>query len=118
MAHFAKINENNIVEQVIVAEQEYIASGALGNPAQWIQTSYNTRNGFHVTGGTPLRMNFAGPGFTYDPARDAFIAPKPEGTFVLEERTCTWVRPKPYPQLPNDNKQYVWSEEQQDWIGQ
>jgi hypothetical protein len=74
MAHFAKI-QNNIVTQVIVAEQDVIDSGLFGDPASWIQTSYNTHNGVHVLGGTPLRKNFAGVGYTYDPVADEFNPP-------------------------------------------
>jgi hypothetical protein len=74
MSHFAKI-ENNIVVQVIVAEQDVIDSGLFGDPAFWIQTSYNTHNGIHVLGGTPLRKNFAGIGYTYDPVADEFNPP-------------------------------------------
>ena len=74
MAHFAKI-ENGIVTQVIVAEQDVINSGLFGNPASWVQTSYNTRDGVHILGGTPLRKNFAGIGYTYDPVADEFNPP-------------------------------------------
>jgi hypothetical protein len=93
MAHFAEIDNNNQVIQVIVAEQDFIDSGAVGNPANWIQTSYNTVGGLHLLGGTPLRMNFASIGYTYDPVRDAFIPPKPEfGNYQFDETTCTWSR--------------------------
>jgi hypothetical protein len=74
MSHFAKV-ENGIVTQVIVAEQDVINSGLFGNPASWIQTSYNTRDGVHILGGTPLRKNFAGIGYTYDPVADEFNPP-------------------------------------------
>jgi hypothetical protein len=74
MSHFAKI-QNNIVTQVIVAEQDVIDSGLFGDPASWIQTSYNTHNGVHILGGTPLRKNFAGVGYTYDPVADEFNPP-------------------------------------------
>ena len=74
MAHFAQI-KNNIVTQVIVAEQDVINSGLFGDPASWIQTSYNTHNGVHVLGGTPLRKNFAGIGYIYDPVADEFNPP-------------------------------------------
>ena len=74
MAHFAQI-KNNIVTQVIVAEQDVINSGLFGDPASWIQTSYNTHNGIHVLGGTPLRKNFAGVGYIYDPVADEFNPP-------------------------------------------
>jgi hypothetical protein len=74
MSHFAKV-ENGIVTQVIVAEQDVINSGLFGNPASWVQTSYNTRDGVHILGGTPLRKNFAGIGYTYDPVADEFNPP-------------------------------------------
>ena len=74
MSHFAKI-ENNIVTQVIVAEQDVIDSGLFGDPKSFIQTSYNTHNGVHLLGGTPLRKNFAGIGYTYDPVADEFNPP-------------------------------------------
>lgn len=97
MSHFAHIDENNVVDQVIVAEQAFIESGTVGNPSEWIQTSYNTRGGVHYDpdtnqpdSGTPLRKNFAGIGFAYDQVRDAFIPPKPEGEYALNESTCLW----------------------------
>ena len=74
MAHFAHI-QNNIVTQVIVAEQDVIDTGLFGDPKSFIQTSYNTHNGVHVLGGTPLRKNFAGVGYTYDPVKDEFNSP-------------------------------------------
>ena len=91
MAHYAKI-ENTIVTQVIVAEQDFIATGALGDPAAWIQTSYRTHGGQHPEG-TPLRKNYAGLGYTYDEQRDAFIPPKPYPSWVLNEQTCLWESP-------------------------
>jgi hypothetical protein len=75
MSHFAKV-ENNIVTQVIVAEQDVINSGLFGDPKSWIQTSYNTYNGTHRLGGKPLRKNFAGIGYTYDPVKDEFNPPE------------------------------------------
>jgi hypothetical protein len=101
MAHFAKINENNIVEEVIVIHndcapnektgQELIAS--LGFEGVWKQTSYNTVAGVHTLGGVALRKNYAGIGYTYDEARDAFIPPKPSDSkqWVLDEETCQWI---------------------------
>jgi hypothetical protein len=74
MSHFAKI-ENGIVTQVIVAEQDVINSGLFGAPHTWVQTSYNTHNGVHALGGTPLRKNFAGIGYTYDSIADEFNPP-------------------------------------------
>jgi hypothetical protein len=90
MSHFAQIDLNNIVINVIVAEQDFIDSGAVGDPAAWIQTSYNTYAGKHLLDGTPLRKNYAGLGYTYDKERDAFIPPKPGEDYVLNEDTCVW----------------------------
>lgn len=89
MAHFAHINSKNIVDNVIVAEQDFINSGVVGDPTEWVQTSYNTHGGQHPED-RPLRKNFAGIGFTYDPLRDAFIPPKPDGEYALNESTCLW----------------------------
>ena len=89
MSHFAKI-VNGIVTQVIVAEPEFFDTFIDSTPGEWIQTSYNTFGGQHPEG-RPLRKNFAGIGFTYDAERDAFIPPKPEGDYALDEETCLWV---------------------------
>ena len=97
MAHYAKINENNIVTKVLVIDEETVNSGKFGNPANWIQTSYNTVEGQHKLGGTPLRKNFAGVGMIYDKDRDAFIPPQPYPSWILDENTCYWEAPLPYP---------------------
>ena len=110
MSHFAKI-ENGIVTQVIVAEQDVIDSGLFGTG--WVQTSYNTYGGVHRNGGTPLRKNYAGIGYTYDLTRDAFIPPKPYSSWVLNETTCLWDAPTA---MPNDDKRYSWNEEQLAWV--
>jgi hypothetical protein len=89
MSHFAKVL-NGIVTQVIVAEPEFFDTFVDSTPGEWIQTSYNTYAGQHPEG-RPLRKNFAGIGFTYDAERDAFIPPKPEGDYALDEETCLWV---------------------------
>jgi hypothetical protein len=112
MAHFAQV-ENGIVTQVIVAEQDVIDSGNWGNAASWIQTSYNTCAGVHLNGGTPLRKNYAGVGYTYDSGRDAFIPPKLFASWLLNETSCLWESPIPY---PTDSKNYVWNEEQLAWV--
>ena len=119
MSHFAHIDENGIVTQVIVVEQEVINSGIFGHPSNWIQTSYNTRGGKHYAPNSwdednipPLRKNFAGIGFTYDLGRDAFIPPKPYDSWILDETTCKWEPPVPY---PNDGTIYEWNEETQAW---
>ena len=97
MAHFAEIDENNIVCRVLVVpnDEEHrgheFLSVDLGLGGSWIQTSYNTRGGVHQQGGIPLRKNFAGIGYTYDEARDAFIPPRPEeGKWTLNESSCWW----------------------------
>ena len=112
MAHFAKIDENNRVTQVIVAEQDVINTGLFGDPALWIQTSYNTHGGVHLTGGTPLRKNFAGIGFTYDLANDCFTPPQPFASWTLDTQTCLWQPPTP---MPQDGKMYSWNETTQTW---
>jgi hypothetical protein len=112
MAHFAKVN-NNIVEQVIVAEPEFFDTFVDSSPGQWIQTSYNTRGGVHTLGGTPLRKNYAGIGYTYNQTLDAFIPPKPYASWSLNEDTCLWESPTPY---PNDNKFYEWNESTTSWV--
>ena len=112
MAHFAKAN-NGVVEQVIVAEPEFFDTFVDSSPGQWIQTSYNTRGGVHTLGGTPLRKNYAGIGYTYDSQRDAFIPPKPFASWVLNADTCLWDAPVAY---PDDGKQYTWDENTQQWI--
>lgn len=111
MGHFAKVN-NGVVEQVIVAEQEFFNTFVDTSPGQWIQTSYNTHGGVHKNGGTPLRKNFAGIGFTYDAQRDAFIPPKPFASWILNESTCLWDAPVP---MPNDGKPYKWDESTLSW---
>jgi hypothetical protein len=89
VSHFAKVL-NGIVTQVIVAEPEFFDTFVDTSPGEWVQTSYNTRGGQHPEG-RPLRKNYAGIGYTYDVERDAFIPPKPEGDYALDEETCLWV---------------------------
>jgi hypothetical protein len=118
MAHFAKVN-NGIVEQVIVAEEDFFATFVDTSPGQWIKTSYNTRGGVHYSpetgepdGGEALRKNYAGIGFTYDQTRDAFIPPQPYASWTLDEDTCLWNAPVAY---PDDGGRYVWNEETTSW---
>ena len=113
MSHFAQIDGNNIVTQVIVIEQDVVDTGLFGDPNSWIQTSYNTSGGIHLLGGTPLRKNYAGIGYTYDSTRDAFIPPKPFNSWTLNEETCLYEAPTP---MPNDGKIYNWDEETTSWI--
>jgi hypothetical protein len=109
MAHFAKV-EDGIVTQVIVAEQDVIDSGLFGDG--WVQTSYNTLGGQHPEG-RPLRKNFAGVGYSYDAERDAFIPPQNYPSWTLNEDTCLWEAPAPY---PSDKKLYKWDEETLAWV--
>lgn len=112
MAHFAKVN-GGIVEQVIVAEPEFFDTFVDSSPGEWIQTSYNTYGGQHKLGGTPLRKNYAAVGYTYDRELDAFIAPKPFDSWTLNEETCLWEAPSPY---PSDGEIYDWDEETTSWV--
>jgi len=122
MAHFAKLDENNVVVFVTVGRdedngKEAELSARTGDVYK--QTSYNTHGGVHALGGTPFRKNYAGLGYTYDANRDAFIPPKPFPSWLLDENTCLWNSPKP---LPSDAmtgtppKLYGWDENTQDWI--
>jgi hypothetical protein len=112
MAHFAKI-ENGVVTQVIVIDQDTLNLGHWGDPSLWVQTSYNTQGGKHLLGGTPLRKNYAGIGFTYDANRDAFLPPRPFPSWVLDEDTCQWSAPTP---MPTDGKMYNWDENSKSWV--
>jgi hypothetical protein len=111
MSHFAKV-ENGTVTQVIVIEQDVLNLGHWGDPAGWVQTSYNTHGGVHTNGGTPLRKNFAGIGYTYDSERDAFYAPQPFASWILNDDTCVWQAPVERPTEGN----YVWDEETVSWV--
>jgi len=126
MASFAKIGLNNKVIEVLSVVNEVLHDSngieredigidfltKLTAYPLWKQTSYNTHGGVHSSGGTPLRKNHAGIGYTYDETRDAFIAPKPFNSWILNEDTCLWESPIPYPQ---DNNRYNWNEQNQSW---
>jgi hypothetical protein len=109
MSHFAQV-EYGIVKRVIVAEQDFIDLGVL--PGTWIQTSYNTYGGQHPEG-RPLRKNYAGIGYVYDEVRDAFYAPQPYPSWLLDEQTCTWQPPVAY---PSDGNRYSWDESSVSWV--
>ena len=111
MAHFAKVTDGKVT-QVIVAEAEFFTTFVDTSPGEWIQTSYNTHGGVHAYGGTPLRKNYAGIGYTYDRTKDAFIPPQPFASWILNESTCLWDSPTPY---PTDNKKYLWNESTTAW---
>jgi len=126
VAHFAKLNQENIVIAVnVVHNNELLVDGVeseqkgidfinnlLKTNDTWKQTSYNTHGGVHKLDGTPLRKNYAGIGYTYDETRDAFIAPQPYPSWTLNEDTCRWEGPVAY---PDDDKHYKWNEETTSW---
>ena len=118
MSYFARIS-NSIVVQVIAIEKDMLDTGNWGDPNDWVQTSYNTRGGVHYApnsntpdGGIALRKNYAGLGYTYDSDKDAFIAPKPFRSWILDNDTCQWNAPTPY---PDDGKIYYWDEDTTSW---
>ena len=118
MAHYAFLNMQNIVTEVIVGKDE------TDGPTNWEmhygnfkeqvckRTSYNTRGGVHINGGTPFRKNYAGIGYTYDETRDAFIPPKPFDSWALNEDSCLWEAPVA---MPDDDQMYTWNEETTSW---
>lgn len=119
MGHYAFLDGNNIVTEVITGKDE----GQDGTDwEQWYgnfrgqvckRTSYNTSGGVHSNGGTPFRKNYAGIGYSYDAERDAFIPPKPFESWVLNEDSCLWEAPVAH---PNDGGFYDWNEETQEWV--
>lgn len=124
MAHYAFINENNIVTEVIVGKDEDDLDTLPEGFANWEEwygdfrgqtckrTSYNTIANTHTGDGTPFRGNYAGIGFSYDPDNDVFLAPKPYPSWVLNETTWTWEAPVAY---PTDGEAYIWNENQGNW---
>jgi len=121
MAHYAFLDANNIVTEVIVGKNE----GEDGvDWEQWYgefrgqvckRTSYNTVGGIHNNGGTPFRKNYAGIGYTYDLQRDAFIPPKPYESWALNAGSCLW---EPPVAMPTDGQMYAWDEATTSWIAQ
>jgi hypothetical protein len=120
MAHFAEIDENNIVTRVLVVGddqehrgQEFLADD-LDLGGTWLKTSYNTQGGVHTLGGTPFRKNYAGIGYSYDEELDAFIPPKPFASWLLNEDTCNWNAPVEMP--VEEGKFFVWDEDTTSWV--
>lgn len=105
MAHFAQV-KNGIVLRVIVAEQDFIDSGAVGDPANWVQTSYNAKEG------DGLRKNYAGVGYIYDKTLDAFLPPKPFDSWSLDQEKGIW---NPPTESPKDGKIHEWDEITTSW---
>lgn len=126
MAHFAKLDSDNIVLEVLVVsdtdcqdadgnESETVGVQFLTNltgHSSWKQTSYNTLAGQHLSGGTPFRKNYAGIGYTYDSVKNAFIPPKPFSSWVLNNTTCNWEAPT---SMPDDGNKYEWNESTTSW---
>jgi len=119
MSHFVKV-ENGIVTELIVAEQDFIDSGAVGNPVDWIQTSYNTIGNVHYDpitrqpdGGIALRGNYAGIGNVYDAENDVFYRQQPYPSWTLNKTTWLWEPPVPY---PSSDQIYDWDEETKNWV--
>ncbi len=125
MAHFVEIDSKKQVIKVLVLEDkdtqdvngdevESIGAKYLEDTfgGTWLRTSYNTIAGEHVKGGTPFRINYAGIGFIYDEAKDAFIPPQPFSSWTLNKNTCQWESPIEY---PNDGKDYTWNEDTKSW---
>ena len=125
MAHYAFVDKNGVVSQVITGRNE---DETVDGISDWeahysevtgltaVRTSYNTYGNEHLAGGTPFRFNYASIGFTYDPDKGtdgAFIPPKPFESWVLDEGTCLWVAPVPYPE---DGESYTWDEDGGDWV--
>jgi len=122
MAHFALLDNNNIVIQVFVGREEDDGKEmnlTARTGQQYRQTSYNTQGGVHRLGGTPFRKNYAGIGYLYDPIRDAFIPPKPYASWVLDESTCLWQAPVDMPEdagTGDPPKRYTWDETTTNWV--
>jgi len=124
MAHYAFVDEQNIVTQVIVGRDEDDLPDGITSWEDYywnfhgqtcLRTSYNTHGNQHADGGVPFRGNYAGIGYTYDESHDAFIAPQPFLSWMLDETTFLWTAPIPY---PNDGNLYLWDEDSQSWIMQ
>lgn len=119
MAHYAFLDESNIVVEVIVgpddAGTDWEAHYAAFRGQQCKQTSYNTHGGVHKLGGTPLRKNYAGIGYTYHADIDAFAAPKPYPSWTLNDQ-AQWQAPVPMPSDASMEKRYSWDEATTSWV--
>jgi len=112
MSHFAKVVDGKVT-QVIVAEPEFFNTFVDSSPGTWLQTSYNTRGNKHILGGTPLRGNYAGIGFSYDPVADVFYPPQPYPSWVLSPKTFLWEAPVA---MPTKGGPYTWDEDTTSWV--
>lgn len=125
MAHFAKVDSNNVVTEVLVIDQAEVNTGNWGDPAQWVQTSYNTRGGVYYTPGTTtpdpdqskaFRKNYAGVGMIWDAVRNMFYDRQPYPSWTLDEQTGTWVPPVPLDVPALDIPFWKWDEATQQWV--
>lgn len=112
MAHYAKVIDGT-VSRIIVAEPEFFDTFVDDTAGEWIQTSYNTLGGVHTLGGTPLRMNFASVGGTYDAENDIFYNSQPYSSWTLNDTTYLWEAPVA---MPDDDNVYQWNEETTTWV--
>lgn len=119
MAHYAFLDKNNIVVEVIAGKEEnegiYDWEFFYSQERKLVckRTSYHTQGNVHTAGGIPYRKNYAGIGYTYDSTRDAFIPPKPFNSWLLNEDTCLWQAPIP---MPSDGQRYEWNEQENNWL--
>jgi hypothetical protein len=122
MAHYALLDDNNIVTQVIVGRDENDLPEGITDWEDYYgafhgqtcrRTSYNTVGGQHLTGGTPYRLNYAAIGDRYDPDLDGFIPPQPFPNWILDETAGLWIPPIPY---PDDGPNYLWDQDASEWI--
>jgi len=121
MAHYAFLDENNIVTDVITGRNEDEVVEGISDWEKYygdfrgqkcLRTSIHTYGNAHIKGGTPFRKNYAGIGWTYNETLDAFIPPKLQASFILNEETCEWEPPIP---MPDEDHFYTWNEEDQTW---
>ena len=103
MSHFAKLDSNSIVENVIVAEQDFINSGVVGDAFLWVQTSYNGN----------FRGKYAAIGDTWDKVNERFVSPQPYNSWILNEDTCQYEAPVAYPE---GDAMYTWNEDTTSWV--
>ena len=117
MAHYAILDNNNIVVQVHVGKNEDEGDINWEEYYGAKRTSFNTSGGIHLNDGTPFRKNYAGIGYTYDEERDAFIPPQPYASWTLNENTCLWDSPVAHPsEESSGGNPYVWDENNQEWV--
>jgi len=117
MAHYAVLDNNNIVVQVHVGKNEDEGDINWEEYYGAKRTSFNTSGGIHLNNGTPFRKNYAGIGYTYDEERDAFIPPQPYASWTLNENTCLWDSPVAHPsEESSGGNPYVWDENNQEWV--